>query len=149
VAAWAWFSFCSLRPLPLQDFVAAVAVPHHMTFESCDVMWQLGRGFRFVRCGRCRCRISLRPLPLQDFVAAVAGAGFCAAVAVPDHMTYESCDESGSWIVGGRVSLRPLPWQISLRSLPWQDFVAAVARWIQLIHVRAVAGFVAAVARFI
>ena len=83
----AWFSFVA---------AVAIAVPHHMTFESCDVMWQLGRGFRFVRCGRCRCRISLRPLPLQDFVAAVAGAGFCAAVAVPDHMTYESCDESGS-----------------------------------------------------
>ena len=61
--------FVLLRPLPLQD------------------------GFR---CGRCRCKISLQPLPLQDFVAAVAGAGFCAAVAVPDHMTYESCDESGS-----------------------------------------------------
>ena len=38
------------------------------------------------RCSRCRC----------NFVAAIAVAGFCAAVAVPDHMTYESCDESGS-----------------------------------------------------
>jgi len=43
--------------------------------------------------------VSLRPLLLQDFVVAIASAGFCAAIAVPDHMTYESCDESGSWIV--------------------------------------------------
>ena len=42
--------------------------------------------FVFVRCGHCRC----------NFVAAIAVAGFCVAVAVPDHMTYESCDESGS-----------------------------------------------------
>jgi len=35
-------------------------------------------------------------LLLQDFVVAIAGAGFCVAVAMLDHMTYESCDESGS-----------------------------------------------------
>src|SRR6266581_3326270 len=93
----------------------------------CDVCEFVVVAWFSFRCSRCCCRISLWPLPLQDFIAAVAGAGFCAAIAVPDHMTYESCDESGSWIVGGRVLLRPLLWQISLRSLPWQDFVAVVA----------------------
>jgi len=63
-------------------------------------VWQLGRGFRFV--------------------AAVASAGFCAAIAVPDHMTYESCDES-------------------VMDCWWVGFVAAVA----------VADFIVAVAGFI
>ena len=78
-----------MRPLPLQDFVAAVAVPHHMTFESCDVIVcefvvRLGHDFR---CGRCRCRISLRPLPLQDFVAAVAVAGLLPGLSMSRQYT--------------------------------------------------------------
>ena len=47
--------FRSLRPLPLQDFVAAVAVPRAASYDFMSHVCGCGCfGFRFVRCGRCR-----------------------------------------------------------------------------------------------
>jgi len=117
----------------------------------CHIIWYLNYVMWCVWVCHCHGSLDivfisllLQLLPLQqDFVAAIAGTEFCAAVAVPDHMTYELCHELGSchaWIVwlfdiGRRVLLQLLLWQISLQSLLWQDFVVAIARFSWFIYV--------------